>query len=1031
MSLLTFSTTAAYARTSASQADIGTAATLGFRLRVNGAELLDGNASTGSQKLTIGAASGGARFQVLFQNAGGTVYVALTGPGATNPAPVIASTASSNISSGGEYVIRGSVGPGGCSIALYAAGSPTTPLGNGSAAGVTVSNAGAENGYVKIGVQGGLPTPRGATDGIDIYSQAPPANNDPPQAGATGLLWAVVDEHGNLVPGATNLTDNNAATWGAGGAWNAPAPTIASIDPDEGSVAGGTAVTITGTGFRPGATVSIGGVPATGITVASATSITCTTPAGAVGDADVVVTDPSTLAGTLTDGFAYTSDALVPGTATLGTVNPYLVKASATAATGGEGTVTQQWQRSPRGAGTWTDLTGQTALALTDRTVTAGTNYDYRLAYSDDNGTEYSNTLQPNVPAAFVSWGVLGDSNSDEYRGSDARGGGTEWEGVTLNWTELLAAPNGSAPVPTHQRGLSMGAWGSHGEPRRTGYAQMWARSGAVLSDVIDDQLAGLVAQIEAGTVTHVILQCTVNEWNANDIVAIYNSPDGGVTDSNGTPIATLVANYVANFEDVLDAVVAAGPAGIVVITVPDYVSYPAGVVGLPDATRRGYASNAIAAVNSQVEAYCASVDIAQGGGVIEAVWWDQTLADEVWPTLTGTTVTFSGVAIEAVSNPPDDANPAYLYLIGPQPTSVHASTLVCGIVANDIIAAANQLVGVSIAPYSDAEILENAGIEADTAEGGSDVSVEVTAQGGGSKTASAGSASGVDVVAAGAGRKTARAGSAVTVDVDAQGAGSKTALAGSASAVDIATAGSGAKAASGGSASSVAIVAVGEGTAEEAAAGGSAVTVSVSTVGEGAKTGQGAAPSVVDVSAQGAGSKAVSGGSSASVGIIAVGGGTAAEGISGGSAALVDVQAVGGGAKAASGGVATDVAVSTTGAGSKHASGGSASSLSVTATGGGTAEEVPPEGGSDVTVYVLTSGGGLKAVSLGSATLVSLVATGAGQKHASGGSASSVAVYTSAGGGQVLPFDVHPKNIIAGHGPGFIVAGYGPRRRF
>src|SRR5690606_5474162 len=40
-----------------------------------------------------------------------------------------------------------------------------------------------------------------------------------------------------------------------------------------------------------------------------------------------------------------------------------------------------------------------------------------------------------------------------------------------------------------------------------------------------------------------------------------------------------------------------------------------------------------------------------------------------------------------------------------------------CGIVANDIIAAANQLVGVSIQPFSDTEILENAGLEPEPPE--------------------------------------------------------------------------------------------------------------------------------------------------------------------------------------------------------------------------------------------------------------------------------------------------------------------------
>ena len=85
----------------------------------------------------------------------------------------------------------------------------------------------------------------------------------------------------------------------------APAPTIASIAPVSGLIAGGTAVTITGANFAAGATVKIGGVAATNVVVASGTSITAVTPAGAVGAVDVVVTNADAQAATLTGGFTY------------------------------------------------------------------------------------------------------------------------------------------------------------------------------------------------------------------------------------------------------------------------------------------------------------------------------------------------------------------------------------------------------------------------------------------------------------------------------------------------------------------------------------------------------------------------------------------------------------------------------------------------------------------------------------------------------------------------------------------------------
>jgi len=84
-----------------------------------------------------------------------------------------------------------------------------------------------------------------------------------------------------------------------------PAPTVTSIAPTTGPQAGGTAVTITGTGFLAGAGVKFGGTSATNVSVVSATSITATTPAHAAGGVDVVVTNSDTKSATLPQAFTY------------------------------------------------------------------------------------------------------------------------------------------------------------------------------------------------------------------------------------------------------------------------------------------------------------------------------------------------------------------------------------------------------------------------------------------------------------------------------------------------------------------------------------------------------------------------------------------------------------------------------------------------------------------------------------------------------------------------------------------------------
>jgi hypothetical protein len=86
-------------------------------------------------------------------------------------------------------------------------------------------------------------------------------------------------------------------------------PVLASVDPTGGPLAGGTEITITGTGFEePGAgttTVTVGGEPATGVSVESDTEIKATTPQGAApGPVSIVVTNDNGT-DTLPDAFEY------------------------------------------------------------------------------------------------------------------------------------------------------------------------------------------------------------------------------------------------------------------------------------------------------------------------------------------------------------------------------------------------------------------------------------------------------------------------------------------------------------------------------------------------------------------------------------------------------------------------------------------------------------------------------------------------------------------------------------------------------
>jgi hypothetical protein len=79
---------------------------------------------------------------------------------------------------------------------------------------------------------------------------------------------------------------------------------IFSSTPIAGDSAGGTEITIQGMLFVAGATVSIGGTPATGVVVDSATQIRATAPAKPAGTVhDIVVTLPGGMAGTMRNGY--------------------------------------------------------------------------------------------------------------------------------------------------------------------------------------------------------------------------------------------------------------------------------------------------------------------------------------------------------------------------------------------------------------------------------------------------------------------------------------------------------------------------------------------------------------------------------------------------------------------------------------------------------------------------------------------------------------------------------------------------------
>ena len=284
-------------------------------------------------------------------HAAGAVNVTVTNPDTqsatrTNgftylaPAPVVTTVAPTSGSTGGgtAITISGSNFLAGATVTVGGTAATavtvvnsstitaTTPAHAGGAVGVTVTNPDTQSATLASSFTFVVPPPTvtgvspasGSTNGgtaVTITGTGFAAGATVTIGGtaATGVtvvnstsITATTPAHAAGTVGVTvTNTDSQSGTAANAFTYVAPAPTVASVAPASGSIAGGTAVTITGTNFVAGAAVTIGGVPATGISVVNATTITAATPAHAAGAVNVTVTNPDTQSGTRNNGFTY------------------------------------------------------------------------------------------------------------------------------------------------------------------------------------------------------------------------------------------------------------------------------------------------------------------------------------------------------------------------------------------------------------------------------------------------------------------------------------------------------------------------------------------------------------------------------------------------------------------------------------------------------------------------------------------------------------------------------------------------------
>jgi|GEM_PF-2902597 len=337
------------------------------------------------------------------------------------------------------------------------------PVGGGT--DVTLTGTGFKSGAIVL-VEGEPATNVTYVSGTSITCTTPVSTLPTPNQ--DGLATVTVK---NPDGKAGSLYDDSATTATARGFLYSLAPTVTNVAPDNGAQAGGTAVTITGTGFHrtiaaggeadADATVTFGGTAATNVTVVSDTEISCDTPAAAAGAVDVVVTNPDGQDNSAAPGtFTYNAMPVVES------VNPGAVYAAGTVVfTSGSDTVTgtnTDWTTSPVAAGWFIRLHGTTGVYTVQ---------------SVDSDTQI--TLTANVAA--------GDAGSGTYTAS--QGTAVAGSGGGMNMT--VSGPAGGshylsgANVYVGQTDKTGTAAFQAGSTTVTGTGTAWATSGVAAGWVI------------------------------------------------------------------------------------------------------------------------------------------------------------------------------------------------------------------------------------------------------------------------------------------------------------------------------------------------------------------------------------------------------------------------------------------------------------------------------------------------------------------------------------------------------------------
>jgi len=248
-------------------------------------------------------------------------------------------------------------------------------------------------------------------------------------------------------------------SWEAAGS---PSPTISSIsypgDDLAADPAGGQTVTITGTNFASGATVTVGGTSASVVSFVSATELTFTTPTKTAGDYDLVVTNTDGGTATSVNGISYNGiPAWTTATGSLGTFASDTTISTITlqASEPDGGTITFSITNGALPTGlllSGADIDGTTSI------VNANTTYNFTVTATDDEnqstGRAFSITIEKYVLVSSENFTI----NTYTGNGSTQSIEGKIGTAAAFNGTTSQIRTVGN-PIPSTSSLFSISFW--------------------------------------------------------------------------------------------------------------------------------------------------------------------------------------------------------------------------------------------------------------------------------------------------------------------------------------------------------------------------------------------------------------------------------------------------------------------------------------------------------------------------------------------------------------------------------------------